>query len=67
MTITIALNNNSINNLDLSPALTVIDQLLQEGVASHEQQLRFDVKYDLEPGDHGNFQKFQRCGCGLFA
>jgi hypothetical protein len=51
MTITIALNSNSINNLDLSPALTVIDQLLQEQVASHEQQLRFDVKYDLEPGD----------------
>lgn len=51
MTIAIALNNDFINNLDLSPASTVIEQLLQAGVASHEQQLRFDIKYDLEPGD----------------
>ncbi|BAZ53890.1 hypothetical protein NIES4103_65740 [Nostoc sp. NIES-4103] len=51
MTITIAINTDSINNLDLSPALTVIEQLLQEGVASHEQQLRFDIDFPLEPGD----------------
>lgn len=52
MTITITLNNDSINHLDLSPASTVIEQLLQEGeIASHEQQLCFDIKYDLEPGD----------------
>lgn len=51
MTITIAINTDSINNLDLSPALTVIEQLLQEGVASHEQQLSFDIDFPLEPGD----------------
>ena len=51
MTIAIALNTNCINTLDLSPATTVIEQLLQEGAASHEQQLRFDVNYTLEPDD----------------
>jgi hypothetical protein len=52
MTITIAINTDFINNLDLSPASTVIENLLQEeAIASHEQQLRFDIKYDLEPGD----------------
>ena len=52
MTITIALNTDSINNLDLSPALTVIDQLLQEEtIASNEQQLSFDINYPLEAGD----------------
>ncbi|NWF60832.1 MAG: CRR6 family NdhI maturation factor [Fischerella sp.] len=52
MTITIALNSDSINALDLSPAATVIEQLLQEGaIASHEQQLRFEIDYPLEPGD----------------
>ncbi len=50
-TIAIALNNELINNLDLSPASVAIEQLLQDGVASHEQQLRFDINYDLEPGD----------------
>jgi hypothetical protein len=50
-TIAIALNNDFINNLDLSPASTVIEQLLQDGAASHEQQLRFDINYELEPGD----------------
>ncbi|MEA5506262.1 CRR6 family NdhI maturation factor [Halotia wernerae UHCC 0503] len=61
MTITIALNADSINNLDLSPALMVIDELLPEEAmsddkthsvyASYEQQLRFDIDYPLEPGD----------------
>ncbi|MBW4645987.1 MAG: CRR6 family NdhI maturation factor [Goleter apudmare HA4340-LM2] len=52
MTITIAINTDSINNLDLSPASEVIEQLLQEGaIASHEQQLQFEINYALEPGD----------------
>lgn len=52
MTMTIALNHDSINNLDLSPASTVIEPLLQDrAIASHEQQLRFEVNYELEPGD----------------
>ncbi len=52
MTITIAINADSINNLDLSPASTVIEKLQQEGtIASHEQQLQFEINYALEPGD----------------
>ncbi len=52
MTIAIALNTDCINNLDLSPASTVIEQLLQEkAIASHEQQLHFDINYSQEPGD----------------
>lgn len=57
MTITIALDTDTIHNLDLSPALTVIDQLLQEGAASHEQQLCFDINYSLEPGDPREFSE----------
>lgn len=49
--IAIALNNELINNLDLSPASVAIEQLLQDGVASHEQQLRFEIDYHREPGD----------------
>lgn len=52
MTITIALNSDQLNNLDLSPARTVIENLLQEGaIASYEQQLRFDINYPRESGD----------------
>ncbi|MFQ4146705.1 CRR6 family NdhI maturation factor [Chlorogloeopsis sp. ULAP02] len=52
MTITISLHPDSINSLDLSPATTVIEKLLQEGaIASYEQQLRFDINYALEPSD----------------
>jgi hypothetical protein len=52
MTITIALNPDQLHNLDLSPAQTVIENLLQEGaIASYEQQLRFDINYPREPGD----------------
>jgi hypothetical protein len=52
MTITIALNFDQINALDISPAQTVIDNLLQEGaIASSEQQLRFEINYPLEQGD----------------
>jgi len=52
MTLTITLSSNSINSLDLSPATAVIDQILtQDNIASSEQQLRFDIQYDLEPGD----------------
>lgn len=51
MTITIAINTDAINNLELSSASTVIEKLLQEGVSSHEQQLRFEINYTLEVGD----------------
>ncbi|MFB2773001.1 CRR6 family NdhI maturation factor [Pelatocladus sp. BLCC-F211] len=52
MSITIALNSDSIHNLDISPVTTVIEQLLQEGaIASHEQQLHFDINYSQQEDD----------------
>ncbi len=52
MSITIALNSDFIHNLDLSAVTTVIEQLLQEGaIASHEQQLRFDIDYPQQESD----------------
>ncbi len=52
MTLAIALNSDSINNLDLSPATTVINKLLHEGaIASHEQQLCFEIDYSRDPTD----------------
>ncbi|BAZ80368.1 CRR6 family NdhI maturation factor [Sphaerospermopsis kisseleviana CS-549] len=52
MTITISLNNDAINNLDLSPALKVIEPLLQEeSMTSQEQQLRFEINYPREAND----------------
>ncbi|MEB3215755.1 MAG: CRR6 family NdhI maturation factor [Nostocales cyanobacterium 94392] len=52
MTLTITLSSNSINSLDLSPATAVIDKILaHDNIASREQQLRFDIQYDLEAGD----------------
>jgi hypothetical protein len=50
MTITITVDSNCINTLDLSPATTVIDNL-QERAIAHEQQIQFDLNYELEPGD----------------
>ncbi|HEY9801020.1 MAG TPA: CRR6 family NdhI maturation factor [Leptolyngbyaceae cyanobacterium] len=52
MTITIAINTDTVNTLDLSPAYKVINPLLeQETIATHEQQLNFTIDYPLEPGD----------------
>jgi hypothetical protein len=52
MTITIALNTDCIQNLDLSPARKVIQNLLhEETIASYEQQLQFSIDYPLEPED----------------
>lgn len=52
MTITIALNTEQINNLDLSPAKTAISKLLEKGaIASYEQQLRLDIDYDRDALD----------------
>jgi hypothetical protein len=52
MTITIALDTDTINTLDLSPADRVIAPLLQQGtITSHEQQLNFAIDYTLEPDD----------------
>ncbi len=52
MAITIALNSECLQNLDVSPVRTVVEKLLQEGaIASHEQQIRFDLDYNQEPED----------------
>ncbi|MFB8789789.1 MAG: CRR6 family NdhI maturation factor [Potamolinea sp.] len=52
MTIAISLNSEHLQNLDLSPAQTVIEKLLQEEtIASHEQQLGFDLDFPREPED----------------
>lgn len=52
MTIAIALNSSSINNLDLSSVRTVIDKWLQEqAIAAHEQQLRLEIDYPRQPTD----------------
>lgn len=52
MTIAIALNTKCINTLDLSPAQTVIEKLLNEGaIASYEQQLHFEIDYTRDPTD----------------
>lgn len=53
MTIMIALSSECLHSLDLSPAATVIENLLQEksAIASHEQQLCFDMDYHREPED----------------
>jgi hypothetical protein len=52
MTITITLNNDFIDSLDVSPALTVIEPLLQAGsISAHEQQLRLEINYELEEND----------------
>lgn len=52
MSIAIALNSNHLNNLDLSPATTVIEKLLQEGaIASYEQQLQFEIDFPRDSED----------------
>lgn len=50
--LTVALNTENINQLDLSPVRAALDQLLQEGaLASQEQQLRFKIDYPRAAGD----------------
>lgn len=52
MTIAITLNAECLNTLDVSPAQTVIEKLLQEqAIISHEQQLHFEIDFPREPTD----------------
>jgi hypothetical protein len=68
MTIAIALNTDCLNNLDISPAQTVIEKLLQEqSLASHEQQLHFEIDYPVNQQIHGNSQKSRDQAVVLFA
>ncbi|MBW4469796.1 MAG: CRR6 family NdhI maturation factor [Stenomitos rutilans HA7619-LM2] len=49
---TIALNANLINALDLAPIQTVVDSLLKQGsIITHEQQLQFAIDYPQAPDD----------------
>ncbi len=48
----ISIDAQHINNLDLSPVQTVIDQWLQAGaIAQNEQQLQFEIEYPREEFD----------------
>jgi len=52
MTISIQVGRDSINNLDLSPALKVIESILpKESIISQEHQLRFDIDYPRQDND----------------
>lgn len=52
MTITIKINNEHLQNLDLSPVVTVIEELLNQGeVTAYEQQLKFDIDFPREETD----------------
>jgi len=52
MPIAIILNTDQINNLDLSPAKTVIEEIWQTGeIAKSEQQISFQINYDRPAED----------------
>ncbi|MGK7874688.1 MAG: CRR6 family NdhI maturation factor [Xenococcaceae cyanobacterium] len=52
MTISISLNSDHLQNLDLSPAQRVIEKLLREqAIADYEQQLSFEIDYPRDPTD----------------
>jgi hypothetical protein len=50
MSITIRVNADQIDTLDLTPALGAIEPLLPK-VGEYEQQIQFAIDYPLEPGD----------------
>lgn len=52
MPIAISINTDQINKLDLSPAKSVIEEILQTGAfATSEQQLSFQINYDRPDDD----------------
>jgi hypothetical protein len=52
MAISIALNADQINTLDLAPAIALIEPLLQERtIVAREQQLRFAIDYSRDAAD----------------
>lgn len=52
MTIDITLNTEQINKLDLSPATTAIEKILQtDAIATSEQQISFQINYDRQEED----------------
>ena len=52
MTLTITISTDSINNLDLSSALTAIEKLPKnQEIAEYEQKLKFAINYQKEETD----------------
>lgn len=52
MTLKIAINTDSINNLDLSSALKVIEELPKDKeIVAYEQKLKFDINYQRDETD----------------
>ncbi|MEC4991401.1 MAG: CRR6 family NdhI maturation factor [Oscillatoria sp. PMC 1068.18] len=52
MTITITVNTDNINNLDLSPVENEIEKILQAGeVVKYEQQINFKIAYEMDETD----------------
>ena len=52
MAITITLNSEQVNHLDLSPVQSVIDPLLEHSeITAYEQQIRFVIDYSRDPED----------------
>ena len=52
MTLTILVDDTHINSLDISPATTAIDALVQQGaLKEQEQQLQFQIDFPREPED----------------
>lgn len=50
--ITIELNQDYLQKLDLSPVTKVVEKLLKEKtIISHEQQIRFEINYPLDSSD----------------
>ena len=48
----IKLNAATLNRLDLSPAVAIIEPWLVDGsVINHEQEIRFEISFPQEPGD----------------
>lgn len=52
MTLKIAINTDSINNLDLASAVKVIEKLPKDKeIAAYEQKLKFDINYQRDETD----------------
>jgi hypothetical protein len=52
MTLKIRLDNQTIDNLDLSPVTTEIEKIIAEGkIALYEQKIQFEIEYTCEAND----------------
>jgi hypothetical protein len=51
MTFTITVNTEIIHNLDIKPAIEIIENILSKNIVQNEQKLRFKIDYDREETD----------------